>query len=77
MPPAHTSGATSERHTDDLTLELIVQRLAYRGDLDADDQAAIMALSFTVKTMERGHFIVRGGDPAIHSCLMLWGYSVR
>jgi CRP-like cAMP-binding protein len=45
--------------------------------LDADDRAAVLALPFTVKTFERGHFLVREGDRPTHSCVMLSGYSVR
>jgi CRP-like cAMP-binding protein len=59
------------------TLEPLVQKLAYRARLDAEDRAAILQLPFTLKTLERNHFIVREGDRPTHSCLMLSGYSVR
>lgn len=36
-----------------------------------------MALAFVVKTMERGHFIVRERELTTHSCVMLSGYSIR
>jgi CRP-like cAMP-binding protein len=59
------------------TLEPLVQKLAYRVNLDAEDRAAIKALPFTVKTVERSHIIVREHDRATHSCLMLAGFSIR
>jgi CRP-like cAMP-binding protein len=59
------------------TLEPLVKKLAYRSDLDAGDRAAIMALPFTIKTMERSEFIVRERELATQSCVMLSGYSIR
>jgi CRP-like cAMP-binding protein len=55
----------------------LVEKLAYRAKLSAEDRAAIMALPFSVKMMERGQFIVRERELATHSCLMLSGYSIR
>jgi CRP-like cAMP-binding protein len=55
----------------------MVRKLSYRVKLDADERAAILALPFTVKTMERNHYLVREHDKATHSCVMLSGYSVR
>jgi len=63
--------------TDPSTLEPLARRLAYRTQLDADDRKAVMALPFTLKTMERAHFIVRERELATHSCVMLSGYSIR
>jgi CRP-like cAMP-binding protein len=51
--------------------------LAYRVRLDAEDRAAILALPFTVRSIERSHFIVRERERSTHSCLMLSGYSIR
>lgn len=59
------------------TLEPLVRKLAYRVHLDAGDRAAILALPFIVKRVERHHYVVREHDIATHSCLMLSGYSVR
>jgi CRP-like cAMP-binding protein len=66
-----------QHDTDTTTLEPLVEKLAYRSDLGAEDRAAIMALPFTIKTVERGQFIVRERELAKHSCLMLSGYSIR
>lgn len=63
--------------TNPSTLEPLVKKLAYRAELSAEDRDAIMALPFTVRTMERSQFIVRERELATHSCLMLSGYSIR
>jgi CRP-like cAMP-binding protein len=64
-------------NTKPLTLEPLVKKLAYRSRLDTQDRAAIMALPFTVKTLERSQFVVRERELATHSCVMLSGYSIR
>ena len=63
--------------TNSSSLQPLVERLAYRVELSAEDRAAIMALPFTVRMMERGQFIVREREHATHAGLMLSGYSVR
>jgi len=63
--------------TNSSTLEPLVEKLAYRTALSAEDRDAIMALPFTVRTVERGRFLVRERDLASQSCLMLSGYSIR
>jgi CRP-like cAMP-binding protein len=64
-------------HTDDSTLEPLVAKLAYRAELDSNDRAAIRALPYTVRRMERAHYIVRERELATHSCVMLSGFSIR
>ena len=59
------------------TLQPLVSKLAYRVELSAEDRAAILALPFTAKLIERHHYVVREHDVATHSCLMLSGYSIR
>ena len=59
------------------TLEPLIQRLCYRVALDSADKAAILALPFTLKWIERNHYVVREHDVATHSCLMLSGYAIR
>src|ERR1700757_1460018 len=63
--------------TNSSSLQPLVDKLAYRSSLSAEDQAAILALPFTVKMMERSQFIVRERELAHHSALMLSGYSIR
>ncbi|WP_240309388.1 MULTISPECIES: Crp/Fnr family transcriptional regulator [Sphingomonas] len=66
-----------QRHTDTSTLEPLVEKLAYRASLDAEDRAAIMALPFILTTMKRDQMIVREGELATHCCVVLSGYAVR
>ncbi len=70
---------TASRPTklDPSVLEPLVGKFAYRVTLDAADRAALLALPHQVKTMENNHYIVREGDRAHYSCLMLSGFSVR
>lgn len=63
--------------TNSDTLEPLVAKLAYRSKLDAADRAAILALPFAIRTLERGQIIVRERENATHSCVMLSGFSVR
>ncbi|MFL6762364.1 MAG: Crp/Fnr family transcriptional regulator [Sphingomicrobium sp.] len=66
-----------QSQTDPSTLEPLVEKLAYRTALSAEDRAAIMALPFALRRMERSQFLVREREPATHSCVMLSGYSIR
>lgn len=59
------------------TLEPLVEKLAYRSHLDPEDRAAILALPFVLRDLERHQFLIRERDPALHSNVMLEGFSVR
>jgi CRP-like cAMP-binding protein len=58
-------------------LEPMVRKLRYWCKLDDADGQAILALPYTVKSLERGGYIVREGDSTTSSCVMLSGYSIR
>lgn len=77
MPAPDCTELSMQRDTDDSTLEPLVQKLAYRAELDAEDRDAIRALPFSLKRMERGHFVVRERELATQSCVMLSGFSIR
>ena len=59
------------------TLEPLVRKLEYRVRLDPDDRTAVLDLPFTLRKVERGAYIVREGDDATKSCLLLSGFAVR
>jgi CRP-like cAMP-binding protein len=59
------------------TLQSLVRKLSYRATLDEADRAAILALPFRTKMLERNSFVVREREKATHACVMLSGYSVR
>ena len=66
-----------QQHADEATLEPLVRKLSYRVNLSAADKAALLALPHTIKTMQPHHYVVREGDRATSSCLMLSGFSIR
>ena len=51
--------------------------LEYRSPFDAGDRAALMALAYSVKTVEPRQIIVRERELATHSCVLLGGFAVR
>jgi len=59
------------------TLDPMVRKLEYRQKFDDADRAALLALPFTVKTVEPSHYVVREFDRATHSCLLLSGFAIR
>ena len=59
------------------TLEPMVRKLEYHERLGREDREALLALPFTLRPVERQHFIVRDRELATHSCVLLSGYAVR
>jgi CRP-like cAMP-binding protein len=55
----------------------MLRKLAYWKKLDDSDRAALLALPHTVRTLAQNGYIVREGDRASHSCLLLSGFAVR
>ena len=52
-------------------LQPMVRKLAYWGDLDAADEAAILDLPHRNKAIDRNGYIAREGEKATHSCLLV------
>lgn len=80
--PAHAPremlvSTASQHSSDGSTLEPMLRRLEYWHKFDDADRAALLALPFTVKTLEQHHYIVREFDRAEYSCVMLSGFSIR
>ncbi len=67
----------SARSGNDSVLEPMLRKLEYHWQLGADDRAAVLALPFTVKQMERHHFIARERESTLNSCTLLSGYAIR
>lgn len=59
------------------TLEPMLRKLDYWHKLDRADRAAVLALPFTVKTFAQNHYVVREGDCATQSCVLLSGFAIR
>jgi len=58
-------------------LDPMIRKLEYRQKLDAEDRAALLALPHKVKPLEQHDYIVRQGDRAEFSCVLLSGYCIR
>ncbi len=58
-------------------LEPMARKLEYRQKFDADDRAALLALPHKIKVLEPHDYIVRQGDRAEFSCVLLSGFCVR
>jgi len=63
--------------TNGSTLEPMVRRLEYHSPLSNADRAAMLALPFTLRSIERNHFVVREHELTTHSCALLSGVAVR
>ncbi|HWT11625.1 MAG TPA: Crp/Fnr family transcriptional regulator [Allosphingosinicella sp.] len=55
----------------------MLRKLEYSGSLSDGDQAAVLALPHSLKTIEPQAYIVREGDRPTHSCLLRSGFVYR
>jgi CRP-like cAMP-binding protein len=55
----------------------MIRKLEYWATLSPEDCEALLALPFTARTIEPGHYIVREGDRPGFCCVMLSGLSYR
>jgi CRP-like cAMP-binding protein len=70
-----TTQGTSD--TTDSVLAPLLRKLEMWKPLDAADQAAILALPCTTKSLPVAGYIVREGDTPTHSCLLVSGVAFR
>jgi CRP-like cAMP-binding protein len=62
----------------DLPMKKLVAKLASRAALSADDEAAILALPYVVRTYEPNAYLLREGAPPNRHCsFVLSGYAYR
>ena len=59
------------------TLAPLVRKLSLHAHLSSEDQAAILQLPHASKFLENGQYVVREGDKATHSCLVVSGFAIR
>jgi CRP-like cAMP-binding protein len=64
-------------HPHQSPLSVILPKLETWAPLDAEDRAALLALPHRVRSLGASHYIVREGDRAEHSCLLLSGFAYR
>lgn len=77
LPPSDGRHDESETLTAQQTLEPLLRKLSYRVKLDEADRAALLGLPHNVKALAPNGYIVREGDRATHSCLLLSGFAMR
>ena len=58
-------------------LQPFLRKLQYWHKLNADDQAAVLALPHTIKRLEQSNYIVREFDRAELTCVLLSGFAIR
>lgn len=61
----------------DAPLAPMLRKLNFLGKFTAEDEQALLALPFTLKTFAPHAYIVREGDIATHSCLLRTGFAYR
>ncbi|WP_010185155.1 Crp/Fnr family transcriptional regulator [Sphingomonas sp. PAMC 26605] len=59
------------------TLERLLIKLKRRSRFAPADEAALLGLPFTVKTLEPSHYLVRQGERADFTCVLLDGFAYR
>jgi len=59
------------------TLAPMLRKLQLWAELDALEREAVLALPHKVETVQAGAYIVRDGERAAHSCLLLSGFAIR
>jgi CRP-like cAMP-binding protein len=59
------------------TLAPMLRKLEYWQKLDEADRAAVLALPYTVKSLAQNYTLVREGDYASHSSVLLSGFAIR
>jgi CRP-like cAMP-binding protein len=58
-------------------LDPLLHKLQQWVPLDAHERAAVLALPCRVQKAERGKYIIRDGDVATNSCLLIRGFAFR
>ena len=58
-------------------LELLVRNLQLRARLSQDDRDAILALPYTLRTLDHLTYTVREGDPPRECAVLVSGFAYR
>lgn len=59
------------------TFDSLIRKLEQLRELDAEDRAAIAALTFEIRPAQPGQYLVREGSEIAECCLLLTGYACR
>src|SRR4051794_36830583 len=65
------------RPTGASTQEPMLRKLEYWQKFESADRAALLDLPYAARTVPQNHVVVREGDRADHSCLLLSGFAIR
>jgi CRP-like cAMP-binding protein len=58
-------------------LERMLRKIETRTPLEAPDREALLALPFTLRTLEPSAYVVREGERTTRCCVILSGFAVR
>jgi CRP-like cAMP-binding protein len=61
----------------DHPLHLLLRRLEQSSVLSEEDRQAVLALPYTLRTLEPSTYLVREGDPPIHCGVLASGFAYR
>ncbi|MBV8686585.1 MAG: Crp/Fnr family transcriptional regulator [Alphaproteobacteria bacterium] len=64
-------------HIDDHPLKRLLRRLEQSAVLDEEDRRAVLALPYTLKSLDPSTYIVREGDPPLQCGVLLSGFAFR
>jgi CRP-like cAMP-binding protein len=67
----------STQRPNSASLEPMVRKLEYWHKFSAADRADVLALPHLTKTLRQHDYIVREGECASHSCVLLSGFAIR
>lgn len=59
------------------SLEGLVRKLESHSSLTEADREAILALPFTIRTIEHGSYLIREADRPLHCAILLSGFAYR
>lgn len=59
------------------TLQRLLMKLKRRSPLEDRDEKALLALPFTTRSLEPGNYLVRQGERAEYTCVLLSGFAYR
>ncbi len=61
----------------DATLQRLLTKLKRRSRFDEKDEEALLSLPFSLKNLDPGNYLVRQGERADFTCVLLTGFAYR
>jgi CRP-like cAMP-binding protein len=63
--------------SDPNLLDGLVRKLQSHSELEPDDRDAILAMPYTLRTLEPGSYLIREGDLPKYCCVLVSGFAFR